>query len=64
MAEPKLARWLVWVPVVLGWVVILVLWIGVVWWPVCHGALLILTLVALGMFVCKKVLRIIARQDQ
>jgi hypothetical protein len=66
VTEPKLAARLSWIPIVLGWAVILTLWIGVVGqWLICHGALLIVTLVVIGLYIRENVLHwIIARQDQ
>ncbi|NDJ79304.1 MAG: hypothetical protein GYB65_23885 [Chloroflexi bacterium] len=56
--KPKPAARLIWIPIVLGGTIILAIWIGVVrQWLICHGALLLLTLVVIGLYIRKNALR-------
>ena len=55
---PKIANLLILIPITLGVIGIFVLWIGVVkQWPVWHGVLMIVTLIAIGLYARKVVLR-------
>lgn len=66
VTRPKIGARLIWLPIVLGGVIISTLWVGVArQWPICHGALLILALVGAGLTIRNNVRhRVIARQNR